>query len=94
MREALLEVAGQLRNTLAVCRKSYVHPRVLAVLQGEPSPDAEGLAPRQGLNADECRLLALLGELKPRSGRPRAAPRPRANHRNTPEAAAWGLPRA
>jgi len=32
----LTEVADLLGNTLAVCRKSYVYPRVLALLASEP----------------------------------------------------------
>ena len=58
--QILREVAGCLRNTVAVCRKSYVHPAVLqaaqqagAVLPGPPRR-------RAGLSADEARLLALL----------------------------------
>ncbi len=54
------EVAGLLRNTAAVCRKSYVHPRVLQAC--EAAEDVETLAPkrRRGLLEDECRLMALL----------------------------------
>lgn len=66
----LLEaVAQSLGNTVAVCRKSYVHPRVLTlVLPGEGGENIESVATscldavrrRSGLNAGECALLALL----------------------------------
>jgi DNA topoisomerase I len=59
-REVLAEVAARLRNTLAVCRKAYVHPRVLALLQGEPWPERMRVRRCRGLRNDECRLLALL----------------------------------
>lgn len=58
--EAIREVAKRLRNTVAVCRKCYVHPDVLAAfmtdtLQALPAPRA-GMR----LRVDEARLLALL----------------------------------
>jgi DNA topoisomerase-1 len=59
--EALREVAGLLGNTLAVCRKSYVHPHVLecALLAEWPEQAAEAPA-RRGLNQQERALLAFL----------------------------------
>lgn len=56
-------VAGRLANTPAVCRRSYIHPRILqAYWAGElPSCAAAPHAPR-GLLADERRLLAFLRE--------------------------------
>jgi DNA topoisomerase I len=63
-KELLGEVAKRLGNTVAVCKKSYVHPRVLEVLASEL--DAELLAEldkasrRAGLSAGERRLLAFL----------------------------------
>lgn len=58
--QILREVAGCLRNTVAVCRKSYVHPAVLqaAPRPGRPLPDKPRR--RAGLSADEARLLMLL----------------------------------
>jgi DNA topoisomerase-1 len=59
----LVEVAGLLGNTLAVCRKSYVHPRVLALLAGEPEsrkPPAGATKRKAGLTASEQDFLALL----------------------------------
>ena len=62
-RELLAEVAKRLGNTVAVCKKSYVHPRVLEVLASEL--DAELLASLDGargagLSLAERRLLAFL----------------------------------
>ena len=59
----LAEVANQLGNTLAVCRKSYVHPWVLALLVGdtEAGKASAGSARRRtGLTASEQDFLALL----------------------------------
>jgi DNA topoisomerase-1 len=59
----LSEVAQRLGNTVAVCRKAYVHPDVLAVLAGdEGSRSIDGLTPlrKAGLTADERRLLAFI----------------------------------
>ena len=59
----LAEVAVHLGNTLAVCRKSYVHPRVLALLAGEPESrkTSAGATKRTaGLTASEQDFLALL----------------------------------
>ena len=58
------EVARRLGNTVAVCKKSYVHPRVLDALGSEVKAELlEALAKatrRAGLSADERRLLAFL----------------------------------
>jgi DNA topoisomerase I len=65
----LTEVAKQLGNTLAVCRKSYVHPRVLALLAGQAEcAQAPAGRPKRtkrvqrkaGLTAGEQDFLALL----------------------------------
>lgn len=59
----LAEVAARLGNTVAVCRKAYVHPDVLALMMGEGAAlPAGGLVPRRkaGLSADERRFLAFL----------------------------------
>ena len=59
----LAEVASRLGNTLAVCRKSYVHPRVLALLAGEsesPSTSASRAKRKAGLTVGEQDFLALL----------------------------------
>jgi DNA topoisomerase I len=59
----LAEVAKLLGNTLAVCRKSYVHSRVLALLAGEPESrktSASAAKRKVGLTASEQDFLALL----------------------------------
>ena len=62
--QLLAEVARRLGNTVAVCKKAYVHPRVLETLSTEVDSDAlarlDGRR-RAGLNAAERRLLAFLG---------------------------------
>ncbi|MBC8056206.1 MAG: DNA topoisomerase IB [Rhizobiales bacterium] len=58
------EVAARLGNTVAVCRKAYVHPGVLALLSGERRVDQPTTAPRRaGLSAPERGLLAFLKAL-------------------------------
>ncbi|MEO7056915.1 MAG: DNA topoisomerase IB [Caldimonas sp.] len=61
--ELLAEVAKRLGNTVAVCKKSYVHPRVLETLAAAVDSDVLAhLTParRAGLTAAERRLLAFL----------------------------------
>lgn len=70
MTEVVAAVARRLGNTAAVCRKAYIHPRVLAAAQGlgdeaaraalRGLPWAARPAPRQGLSDAECRLMSLL----------------------------------
>jgi DNA topoisomerase-1 len=79
-------VAGVLGNTRAVCRKSYIHPRVidtfLAERQVQTAASRAGRlrAVPRGLRPDEVAVLALLAT--PQSGRParsdRRTSRPRA----------------
>jgi DNA topoisomerase-1 len=62
-RELLAQVAKRLGNTVAVCKKSYVHPRVLDVLANELDDELRAAIEtqrRDGLSADERRLLAFL----------------------------------
>ncbi|MEI4471762.1 DNA topoisomerase IB [Frigidibacter sp. MR17.24] len=57
--------AARLHNTPTVCRKSYIHPAVLALADLEaPERQAliDGAPPRDGLAAPERGLLHLLGE--------------------------------
>jgi DNA topoisomerase-1 len=61
--EAVVDVASRLRNTPAICRKSYIHPAIVeAYLESElgrprqPAPVASGVA----LRSEERALLALL----------------------------------
>ena len=77
-KQVVAQVAARLRNTVAVCRKSYIHPKVLAL--GEMLADDETRASLleqrwaraaagshgRALSAAERRLLALLGPLAPR----------------------------
>ena len=82
----LEEVARQLGNTPAVCKKSYVHPAVLALgsrLSSDAGPDMQriwqrigGAATPRGLSAAERRLLAFLR--KPPKPLPSATPKRRA----------------
>jgi len=59
----LAQVAARLGNTVAVCRKSYVHPRVLALMCGEAPARHAGPLPRtRGLTAGERALLGFLRE--------------------------------
>lgn len=59
LNQALSRVAERLGNTLAICRKSYVHPAIVAAfLSGDLAPRRG--AKRSGLNAHECDLVALL----------------------------------
>ena len=72
------QVAARLRNTVAVCRKSYIHPKVLALGAGLGDDEARSALLEQrwaraalktrgrALSAAERRLLALLGPLTPR----------------------------
>jgi len=64
VKELLGEVARQLGNTVAVCKKSYVHPRVLEALATEVDDDLiadlDKAASRRGLQPGERRLLAFL----------------------------------
>ncbi|NUZ04973.1 DNA topoisomerase IB [Piscinibacter koreensis] len=56
------EVAKRLGNTVAVCRKSYIHPRVLEALGAEHADVCAGLQAlrRPGLDPAERRFLAFL----------------------------------
>jgi DNA topoisomerase-1 len=59
--QALKEVAARLGNTVAVCRKSYVHPEVLVcALAGEWPPGPDQLPPKRGLSVQERGVLAFL----------------------------------
>lgn len=60
--QLLAEVAARLGNTVAVCRKAYVHPRVLALLTGETQRDGVvTAAPRRaGLASAEREFLGFL----------------------------------
>ena len=57
---ALRAAADALRNTPAVCRKSYVHPGVVQAYLDDAMPPRRLHPRRAGLRAAECRTLALL----------------------------------
>ncbi|RQP22815.1 DNA topoisomerase IB [Piscinibacter terrae] len=61
-KEVLAEVAQRLGNTVAVCRKAYVHPRVLE-WTGFGAADAPAIKPRAGLAKAEAELLDFLQRL-------------------------------
>jgi DNA topoisomerase-1 len=77
-RQVVAQVAARLRNTVAVCRKSYIHPKVLALGEMLADDEARAALPEQrwaraaagahgnALSAAERRLLALLGPSAPR----------------------------
>lgn len=65
--QLLAEVAQRLGNTVAVCRKAYVHPRVLELLAAIGALDATvsallGRIRRAGLTGAERDLLGLLSK--------------------------------
>lgn len=71
--EVIRSVAQRLRNTVAVCRKCYVHPEVLAAFMADALHALP--APRAGvrLRTDEARLLALLESTAMAAQSPRRA---------------------
>jgi DNA topoisomerase I len=75
--QAIEVVAAQLRNTRAVCRKCYVHPRVIeAFLEGRLHRAMRGLP-------DEAGVARLLGMARRARVRPRALPRVHHRSRGT-----------
>ena len=96
VKEILAEVAARLGNTVAVCRKSYVHPKILeAALQGLPqgSRRSDGgcapLAPRRaaGLSAAERELVDFLSVVPPSLKKARGSGRRRESARTAPSGA-------
>jgi DNA topoisomerase-1 len=77
---ALRAAAQALGNTLAVCRKSYVHPGVVEAYLADTLPPRRVRLVVPGLRSGERRALALLRKLRappsraPRRTRARAAP--------------------
>ena len=61
---ALRAAARALGNTLAVCRKSYVHPGVIEAYLGATLPPRRARLRAPGLRAGERRTLALLRTLR------------------------------
>jgi DNA topoisomerase-1 len=77
---AIDEVAQRLNNTRAVCRKFYVHPRVLSAFEAGELRALYAAAPsstraRAGLSRDERALLGFLRRVARENGRRGAAAR-------------------
>ena len=72
---ALRAAANALGNTLAVCRRSYVHPGVVEAYLADTLPPRRIRSSHPGLRAAERRALTLLRQLRA-PARP-ARPRPR-----------------
>lgn len=61
--EVIRQVSQRLANTPAVCRACYVHPAIIeSYLAGRLPPRTAAPTGARGLNADERRLLAFLGD--------------------------------
>jgi DNA topoisomerase-1 len=71
---AVREAARRLGNTPAICRKSYVHPRVLDPKTWAARRNAGNSRRPAGLRADEAALLRLLRPLTAASRTPRLLP--------------------
>ena len=78
---ALRAAAHALGNTLAVCRKSYVHPGVIEAYHADALPPRRVRLRASGLRAGERRTLALLRTLAAPAKRSR--PRSRRSTRST-----------
>lgn len=87
---ALRAAAHALRNTLAVCRKSYVHPGVVDAYLAGALPARRVRNRTAGLRSAERRTLALLRKL--RAPAALSNPRPRSVDRNPPVQSAPGGP--
>jgi DNA topoisomerase-1 len=81
MAAAVREASKYLGNTPAICRKSYVHPRVLDPRTWERRAERAASRPRRGLRVEEAALLAILAPVKSASriARPRR-PSPPSSH--------------
>ncbi len=58
--ELLNDVAGALRNTAAVCRRSYVHPKIIAACLSDAQSNVPRGARVRGLAVQERALLHFL----------------------------------
>ncbi|MEO9136771.1 MAG: DNA topoisomerase IB [Casimicrobiaceae bacterium] len=88
---ALRSAARALGNTLAVCRRSYVHPGVVDAYLDDALPPRRFRIRTPGLRAVERRTLALLRALRLRApaSRPRRRPRSRSELRPAAGSAPW-----
>jgi DNA topoisomerase-1 len=58
--EVIKQISGMLGNTPAICRKYYVHPRVLEFYSLGKLQEYKSSHPRKNLSAGECGFLRLL----------------------------------
>jgi DNA topoisomerase I len=75
LKDAIGEVAASLHNTVAVCRSSYVHPRVIERWEADELADLWERGPKRakgGIDASERRLLHVLEADRPPRSRRRA----------------------
>ena len=84
---AVRAASQQLGNTPAICRKSYVHPRVLDPRTWQQALAASRRGPR-GLRAEEAAFLSLIRPLRPAS----RTPRPRRPTSSTSQTSAVARP--
>ncbi|HTG74904.1 MAG TPA: DNA topoisomerase IB, partial [Terriglobia bacterium] len=69
VKNAITSVASQLGNTIAVCRKSYIHPSILDCYLKGSFPCNARSAPMRGLSARENAVLSFLRHL-PKPAKP------------------------
>jgi DNA topoisomerase I len=60
VRAVIAAVAAELGNTVAVCRKCYIHPRILNALEAGDLPLRVPRRGRGGFSAVECAVLSYL----------------------------------
>ena len=60
IRAVIAAVADELGNTVAVCRKCYIHPRILTALEAGTLPLRVPRRGHNGWSASECAVLAFL----------------------------------
>ncbi|MGZ5113792.1 MAG: DNA topoisomerase IB [Usitatibacter sp.] len=79
---AVRAASQQLGNTPAICRKSYVHPRVLDPATWQSHPGAGSRRPPRGLRVEEAAFLSIIQPLRAasRTGRPRRTTPTQAAH--------------
>ncbi len=81
---AVREASKQLGNTPAICRKSYVHPRVLDPKTWQSADERRVKRPPRGLRVEEAAFLSIIRPLRaerrmPRLRRPTVPASPRAS---------------